>query len=75
LDLHGKETMHPFSLREMITDTVVSMGLPDGIVEFEWADDMPDAFADAAARWSRFLIFDQELMGGNVRRPMNRKSL
>ena len=35
------------SLREMITDTVVSMGLPDDMVEFEWADDMPNAFVDA----------------------------
>ena len=35
------------SLREMITDTVVGMGLPDGVVGFEWADDMPNAFVDA----------------------------
>jgi len=35
------------SLREMITDTVMGMGLPDGVVGFEWADDMPNAFVDA----------------------------
>ncbi len=35
------------SLREMIIDTVMNMGLPDGAVEFEWADDMPNAFVDA----------------------------
>jgi signal transduction histidine kinase/DNA-binding NarL/FixJ family response regulator len=35
------------SLREMITDTVANMGLPDGIVEMEWAGDMPDVFVDA----------------------------
>jgi signal transduction histidine kinase len=31
----------------MITDTVANMGLPDGIVEMEWAGDMPDVFVDA----------------------------
>jgi signal transduction histidine kinase len=35
------------SLREMITNTVANMGLPDGVVEMEWADDMPNAFVDA----------------------------
>jgi len=34
------------SLREMITNTVLNMGLPEGMVEFEWADDMPNAFVD-----------------------------
>lgn len=36
----------PVSLREMITDTVASMGLPDGVVEMEWTDNMPNAFVD-----------------------------
>lgn len=35
------------SLSEMITSTVASMGLPDGVVELEWAGDMPNAFVDA----------------------------
>jgi len=35
------------SLREMITDTVANMGLPEGVVEMEWADDLPNAFVDA----------------------------
>lgn len=35
------------SLREMISSTVTNMGLPDGVVELEWADDMPDAHVDA----------------------------
>ena len=35
------------SLSEMIRSTVANMGLPDGIVEMEWADNMPDAFVDA----------------------------
>jgi signal transduction histidine kinase len=35
------------SLSEMITNTVGNMGLPDGVVEFEWAGDMPNAFGDA----------------------------
>ena len=34
------------SLREMITDTVVNMGLPEGVVQFDWAENMPDAFVD-----------------------------
>jgi signal transduction histidine kinase len=37
----------PVSLREMITDTVANMGLPDGVVEMEWTDNMPNAFVDA----------------------------
>ncbi|MDD2922618.1 MAG: ATP-binding protein [Anaerolineales bacterium] len=36
----------PVSLREMIMDTVASMGLPDGVIEMEWADDMPNAMVD-----------------------------
>ncbi len=35
------------SLREMITNTVANMGLPDGVVEMDWSDDMPNAFVDA----------------------------
>jgi len=35
------------SLREMITNTVENMGLPNGVVELEWADDMPHAHVDA----------------------------
>ena len=35
------------SLSEMITNTVANMGLPDGVVELEWADDMPNVFVDA----------------------------
>ncbi|MBL8101065.1 MAG: response regulator [Anaerolineales bacterium] len=34
------------SLREMITATVEGMGLPDGVVEMSWADDMPAAHVD-----------------------------
>jgi signal transduction histidine kinase len=37
----------PVSLSEMITDTVANMGLPDGVVELEWAENMPNAFVDA----------------------------
>jgi signal transduction histidine kinase len=36
----------PVSLREMIKDTVANMGLPDGVVEMEWAEDMPNALVD-----------------------------
>jgi signal transduction histidine kinase/DNA-binding response OmpR family regulator len=35
------------SLREMITSTVDGMGLPVGVVELNWADDMPAAHVDA----------------------------
>ncbi len=35
------------SLSEMITVTVANMGLPDGVVELEWSDDMPNAHVDA----------------------------
>jgi signal transduction histidine kinase/DNA-binding NarL/FixJ family response regulator len=34
------------SLRDMIADTVANMGLPDGVVTLEWAEDMPDALVD-----------------------------
>jgi len=34
------------SVSEMITSTVANMGLPDGVVELEWASDMPNAFVD-----------------------------
>ncbi len=37
----------PTSLRDMISNTVANMGLPDGVVQMDWADDMPDAFVDA----------------------------
>ncbi len=36
----------PVSLREMIKDTVTGMGLPEGVVEMEWAEDMPNALVD-----------------------------
>jgi signal transduction histidine kinase/DNA-binding NarL/FixJ family response regulator len=35
------------SLSEMIADTVANMGLPDGVVEMGWSDDMPHARVDA----------------------------
>jgi len=35
------------SLSEMITNTVANMGLPEGVVELEWAEHMPNAFVDA----------------------------
>ena len=35
------------SLSEMITTTVENMGLPDGVVELVWSDDMPMAHVDA----------------------------
>ena len=35
------------SLREMITNTVENMGLPDGVVDMEWVGDMPPAHVDA----------------------------
>ncbi len=35
------------SLSEMITTTVQEMGLPDGVVELNWAEDMPAAHVDA----------------------------
>lgn len=34
------------SLSEMIANTVENMGLPDGVVEMDWADDMPAAHVD-----------------------------
>jgi signal transduction histidine kinase len=34
------------SLSEMITNTVANMGLPEGVVELEWASNMPDAQVD-----------------------------
>ncbi len=36
----------PVSLREMIADTVANMGLPNGVVEMDWAENMPNAMAD-----------------------------
>ena len=35
------------SLSEMISDTVANMALPDGVVEMNWAENMPNAFVDA----------------------------
>ena len=35
------------SLSEMISETVANMGLPDGVVEMDWSDDMPLAHVDA----------------------------
>ncbi len=35
------------SLSEMISDTVTNMALPDGVVEMNWAENMPNAFIDA----------------------------
>ncbi len=37
----------PVSLRDMIADTVANMGLPDGVVEMDWAENVPNAFVDA----------------------------
>jgi signal transduction histidine kinase len=34
------------SLSEMISETVMNMGLPDGVVEMQWSEDMPPAHAD-----------------------------
>jgi len=34
------------SLREMITNTVENMGLPNGVIELVWSDDMPLAHVD-----------------------------
>jgi signal transduction histidine kinase len=42
-----KRTNSSVSLSEMITNTVANMRLPDGVVEFDWASDMPNAFVDA----------------------------
>ncbi len=35
------------SLREMITDTVANMGLPEGVIEMNWAENMPNVYVDA----------------------------
>lgn len=35
------------SLSEMITNTVMNMGLPIGVVELDWAGDMPNVLVDA----------------------------
>src|SRR5690606_25180278 len=39
--------MESVSLSEMISKTVANMGLPEGVVEMGWSDDMPLAHADA----------------------------
>jgi signal transduction histidine kinase len=35
------------SLRELITNTVENMGLPERMVDLEWAGNMPEAYVDA----------------------------
>ena len=35
------------SLSGMISNTVANMGLPDGVVEIEWAGNLPDVYVDA----------------------------
>jgi len=35
------------SLKDMITSTVEKMGLPNGVVELNWTEDMPNAHVDA----------------------------
>ena len=42
-----QRTDEAVSLNEMIADTVMNMALPEGVVEMEWAGDMPNAFVDA----------------------------
>ena len=42
-----QRTNSAVSLSEMITSTVANMDLPDGVVEFDWANNMPKAFVDA----------------------------
>ena len=42
-----QRTDESVSLREMIANTVANMGLPDGVVDLEWADNLPNAFVDA----------------------------
>jgi len=42
-----QRTDEAVSLSEMIADTVMNMALPEGVVEMEWAGDMPNAFVDA----------------------------
>ncbi len=37
----------PVSLSKLITGTVENMRLPEGVLELEWASDMPDAHVDA----------------------------
>lgn len=42
-----QRNMANVSLTEMISNTVANMGLPNGVVEMGWADDMPMAYVDA----------------------------
>lgn len=42
-----QRTLENVSLSEMIMNTVANMGLPGGVVEMGWADDMPRAYVDA----------------------------
>ena len=42
-----QRTDEAVSLSEMIADTVLNMALPEGVVEMEWAGNMPNAFVDA----------------------------
>jgi signal transduction histidine kinase len=42
-----QRTVTVISLSDMIADTVANMGLPDYVVEMEWAGDMPKTLGDA----------------------------
>jgi signal transduction histidine kinase len=42
-----QRTVTAISLSDMIADTVANMGLPDYVVEMEWAGDMPKTLGDA----------------------------
>jgi signal transduction histidine kinase len=42
-----QRTVTAISLSDMIANTVANMGLPDNVVEMEWAGDMPKSFGDA----------------------------
>jgi signal transduction histidine kinase len=42
-----QRTITAISLSDMIANTVANMGLPDNVVEMEWANDMPKTFGDA----------------------------
>jgi signal transduction histidine kinase len=42
-----QRTVTVISLSDMIANTVAIMGLPDNVVEMEWAGDMPKTFGDA----------------------------
>jgi signal transduction histidine kinase/DNA-binding response OmpR family regulator len=42
-----QRTVTEISLGDMIANTIANMGLPDNVVEMEWAGDMPKTFGDA----------------------------